>query len=675
MSDFKPFAAAVKAQFDLMSKGELYTVGFAGDEVYRSYLEAFPPGTNEIFRERTEHDCSCCKNFIRNIGNVVSIVDGKLVSVWDVAGLEHPYDMVAAALSTMVKVFPVMGLFRVSEPTYGAESSRELKEGSVRTWNHFHAAIAHKHFVGKNASESAASRIGSFATTAAVFKRGLDELKAADFATVLDLIDSNAIYRGAEHRASVVEFMAVQTKYAALNSGSKNLFLWENAGSPVARFRNTVIGTLLQDLADGTDIERAVKSFEIKVAPQNYKRPTALITEGMKKQALATIAELGLESALSRRFARLSDVSVNNVLWVNGAVQGQMKDGIESLLDAAIVKAPVKTDKAEAISIDQFMAAVLPQAKDLQILVRNNQQGNFMSLTAPVHSDVPQLFKWVNNFGWSYDGNIADSIKERVKAAGGTVEGDLCCRLAWEYTDDLDFHMHEPSGGHIYFGNRRQLSANGGMLDVDANGMDGQREDPSENIFYKDRSKMRNGAYKLVVNNYNRRSNGKGFEVEIEFDGQVVHFEHAGVVAQGGNITVAHIHYDGVSFRVEPMLSASTGPAKGVEKWGVTTEQFIKVNTVMLSPNYWDDNASGNKHWFFLLDGCKNPLPARGIYNEFLAPGLEAHRKVFEVLGDKTKCISADDQLSGVGFSSTKGDSVIVSVVGDKLRKTYNINF
>lgn len=675
MSDFKPFAAAVKAQFDHMSKGELYTVGFDGDQVYSNYLKAFPEGTNEIYRERTEHDCSCCKNFIRNIGNVVSIVDGALVSVWDAPGLEFPYSGVAATLSNLIKLFPVMGLFRATEPTYGAESSKEIKEGSVRTWNHFHAAIAAKHYVGKNASISAASAIGNFATTVGVFKRGLDEFKPEHFSTVIDLIDSNAIYRGAEHRASVVEFMAVQAKYLALGSGRKNLFLWENAGSPVARFRNTVIGTLLQDLAAGDDIERAVKAFETKVAPQNYKRPTALITEGMKKQALATIAELGLEPALSRRFARLSDVSVNNVLWVNGAVQGKMKDGIEGLLDSAIVKAPAKTDGAMDIGIDQFMATVLPQATDLQILVRNNQQGNFMSLTAPVHSDVPQLFKWSNNFGWSYDGNIADSIKERVKAAGGTVEGDLCCRLAWEYTDDLDFYMYEPGGGHIYFGNRRQLSANGGMLDVDANGMDGQREDPSENIFYKDRSKMRKGAYKLVVNNYNRRSNGAGFEVEIEFDGQVVHFEYAGVVPQRANVAVAIIHFDGVGFRVQALLPASTGPAKGVDKWGVTTEQFVKVNTVMFSPNYWDDNATGNKHWFFLLDQCKNPLPARGIYNEFLASGLEAHRKVFEVLAERMKCAPTDDQLSGVGFSSTKGDSVIVSVVGDKLRKTYNINF
>ena len=81
--------------------------------------------------------------------------------------------------------------------------------------------------------------------------------------------------------------------------------------------------------------------------------------------------------------------------------------------------------------------------------------------------------KWDNNFSWSYSGEVTDSIKERVKAAGGNVTGDLCCRLAWDYTDDLDLFIVEPDGGKIYFGNRGTPSRNGGKLDVDANGGSG----------------------------------------------------------------------------------------------------------------------------------------------------------------------------------------------------------
>jgi len=83
MTDFEVFSSKVHAQFTKMSKDELYTVDISGDTLYELYLSAFPEGTNPIYKERTEHDCSCCKNFIRNIGLVVSIQNNELVTVWD----------------------------------------------------------------------------------------------------------------------------------------------------------------------------------------------------------------------------------------------------------------------------------------------------------------------------------------------------------------------------------------------------------------------------------------------------------------------------------------------------------------------------------------------------------------------------------------------------------------
>lgn len=48
------------------------------------YLASFPPGTNPIYKTNTEHDCTCCKNWIRNLGNVVAIVDGRMETMWDI---------------------------------------------------------------------------------------------------------------------------------------------------------------------------------------------------------------------------------------------------------------------------------------------------------------------------------------------------------------------------------------------------------------------------------------------------------------------------------------------------------------------------------------------------------------------------------------------------------------
>jgi hypothetical protein len=93
----------------------------------------------------------------------------------------------------------------------------------------------------------------------------------------------------------------------------------------------------------------------------------------------------------------------------------------------------------------------------------------------------------------------------------------------------------------------------------------------------------------------------------------------------------------------------------------------------MLSPNYWGDNHVGNKHTFFVIDGVKSDEDTRGFYNEFLHSRLETHRKVFEVIADKTKCQPTEGQLSGLGFSSTKSESFIVRVKQGKKQRLFNV--
>ena len=105
--------------------------------------------------------------------------------------------------------------------------------------------------------------------------------------------------------------------------------------------------------------------------------------------------------------------------------------------------------------------------------------------------------------------------------------------------------------------------------------------------------------------------------------------------------------------------------------WGIHTESFVDVKTIMLSPNHWGDSATGNKHYFFVLDGCHTDEDMRGIYNEFLRGDLDQHRRVFEVLGSKTKCSQDSDGMSGLGFSSTRSDEVIVRCDG----RLFNVKF
>lgn len=485
------------------------------------------------------------------------------------------------------------------------------------------------------------------------------------------MIAQNSLYRGEEQKFAVESFRALKFSFDKLKADTeRDVFAWTNsatAGS-VARIRNTVIGTLLTDLSSGVDLDIAVKSFESKVAPANYKRPTALVTKAMVEAAKKTVEELGLglTSALKRRYATIHDITINNIVFANRNAKRAIEGDVFDELTTTATKSK-NFDKIEEVAIEKFLSDILPRAESVEIMVENRHTSNLVSLIAPDDPTAGEMFKRDNRFSWSYNGEMADSIKERVKAAGGSITGDLCCRLAWEYTDDLDFHMLEPAkSGHIFYMNRRHKSPNGGILDLDANGADGQRADPAENIFYADRRTMKEDVYELRVHNYNRRSNGAGFEVEIEFDGQAHRIAYEKALRTGTFVDVAKIQYlhkDGFKI-IESLPSSQTSR----EVWVLKTQTFHPVNVLMYSPNYWDDRTVGNKHYFFMIDGCRNDGTARGFFNEFLKADLDKHRKVLEMVGSKVKVEGSDQQLSGLGFSSTMRNFVVCRVKGSFTR-------
>ena len=669
--NFNVFKKAVATQFAKMAKSPLFVTATTGDDLWATYLAAFPEGTNPIYRERTEHDCSCCRQFIRNIGNVVTIQDGKLVSIWDIEPTSTPYGLVAAALSSAVKAQPVANVYRHYERSVGTDKNFEQLVTCPKTWEHFYVTLPRTVVMAKS---SMPTKLGEYREAYQMLTRALATISEDAIDTVLELISQNSIYRGAEHKDLVMYFKEMKLG-ADSYDGPRPLFVWSVAAmgaSAVTSIRNSVIGTLLTDLTEGVPLERAVASFEAKVAPTNYKRPTAPVTQAMIGKAKQTLMDLGLLSALERRYANIDDIKVGDILFASKDARLTItKDVFDDI--ASEVAAKPRLDKVEEVTIEKFIANILPTTTGIEALVENRHMSNLVSLVAPVDPTAPGLFKWNNSFSWSYQGDMADSIKERVKAAGGNVTGELCCRLAWDYPDDLDFHMYEPDaylnapGAHIYYSNVRQASKNGGMLDVDANGCDGMKPHPVENIFYNTLGSMSNGDYHLEVHNFCRRSIGVGFEVEIDILGQLHHFTYDKALFGKDRVQVATLTKTPTGVVVTPLLP-STQSSKSV--WGVTTHTFVPVNLMLLSPNHWENTGSGigNKHYFFMLEGCQNDGSARGFFNEFLKPELDHHRKVIEMVGSRMKTDETDRQLSGLGFSSTQRNSLTCRITGSFTR-------
>lgn len=665
MSNFIQFKNAVATRLAEMSKSNIFVVDVDKDVMWNVYLDSFPEGTNNIFKERREYDCNCCRGFIKNIGAAVIVnKDGSLGSIWDIE-VEGYYQPVVEALSKFIKQHQILSPYFHYEKHIGVNRNRQLLEnGQVKEWEHFYAATPTTCVLHK---DTIASRVGDYRGTFDVLKRSMEEISLDAAEIVLELIDQNSLYRGEEHKNTVSLF--VKTKKSYDKTKEKNNFLWEQVmkNGHQMRFRNTVIGTLLTDISDGKDLDVAVRSFEAKVAPSNYKRTTSLVTQGMIDQAKKKVQELGLQDSLCRRYAKKEDITINNVLFADRS--------IKKALDVFDELNPTKKKeykKVEEVSIEKFLKDILPTTESVEVLFENKQKNNLVSLVAPVYTESTLLFKWDNNFSWSYNGEVTDSIKERVKAAGGEVDGDVRVSLSWFNLDDLDLSVVEPNGYKIYFGDRHSPRT-GGQLDVDMNAWGKSSRTPVENIFWKNMDKMTEGRYKVYVHNYNKReTKDVGFELEIEAKGQIFNLAHPKDLRDGDRVLFTEFEYSkkgGIQF-----VGSVTASSRQEEIWGLTTGTFHKVSMIMNSPNHWDGNESGNKHLFFMMDGCVNPEKTRGFYNEFLRNELTPHRKVFEVLGSKMKTEESGEQLSGLGFSSTKRDQVTVKVVG-KTSRILQINF
>jgi len=672
--EFREFKEALQKQFERMSAEPLFVVEVDKDLIWDTYLNAFPEGTNNIYRERREFDCSCCKQFIRNIGGVVAFIGQKKVSIWDFKPDDPTFTPVAKAMRQLVQAAPVIGPYLHYEKTVGTDKNNQLlADGSTKTWEHFHLKLPAKVVLKKDFIDT---RRGEINTSRTMLERAVTEIKPQAVSMVLELIDQNSLYRGQEHQHTVAAFKRTQDILMDLQPRERDWAMWDLTGEPdgvnVMRIRNTSIGTLLVDLSEGMDLDQAVAKFEAMVAPANYKRPTALVTKGMIEKAQAAVQELGLSDALPRRHARPTDITIANVLFADRAIRGAMGGDAFDLLKEDTAVNPQKLSKVEEISIDDFINEVLPQVSKIELLMENTHAGNLMSLIAPVNAEAPNILQWGNNFSWTYRGDVTDSMKERVKAAGGRVDGVMRFSIQWNdpvgsNTNDLDAHCIEPVGGeHIYYMNRK--SRTGGNLDVDIIMPSGRIA--VENITWPSRGKMINGMYTFQVHNFNDRG-GKGFTAEFEYDGVIHSYNYPNKLKYGERVTVVRGLLSENLFRIDEELPSTVSSR---EEWGIKTMQYQRVTMLMNSPNHWDGEKTGNKHYFFILENAKQPGQLRGLYNEFLTGALRDHRKVFEVLGDKMRVAESDEQLTGLGFSSTMRASIHCRVSGS-FNRNLKINF
>lgn len=693
------FNKKINNRFEQLQKGKLFTSNISGDEIWDIYLNSFEK--DGIFRdpESSVHNCNHCKNFIRRYGNIVSIdsnLDVHTIFDVDVDKSSEYFNFVklikkrfekVEILDVFVETFDSLNglpyevckrtnpIFKLgviqNHKIYTQEEADKyggVVAGKTYQFNHFGLDLDRDHvdFSG----DSIATIKSKHRSMREVFHRGLSELSIDTLELVSDLIKQGSLLNGESELDRVTKFRDMLKLFNETSDDKKGYFSWYHNNVYISSFRNNLIGELCTELTEGKELNKACNDWNIRVDPINYKKATTPITEKQREDARKFVEENGYIESFDRRLANISDINIEEIshMNINSDIvkPASIFDKIGTTKSTRFKRS--EFDSIQEMSIDKFMSDVLPNSTSVEVLLENKHLNNLVVMTTSNNKDAKNMFKWGNNFAWTFKGGLSgkSQIKENVKKAGGNVNAELRMSLMWNESGnsivDLDLHAYEPmSNNHIYFGsykspNKTNMS---GQLDVD---MINPRTIGVENITWTDRSLMADGVYRMLVHNYNSNHND-GFKAEVEFDGITYSFEYNGNAQ--GTIAVADISMRDGEFTIIPKLEMSTSSN---EVWGLKVGEFHKLNLVCLSPNFWGDNNVGNKHYMFMIDGCRVDESIRTFHNEFLNGELSKYRKTLDVLASMTRIEPEGDNLSGLGFNSTVRDELIIKVSGTHKR-------
>lgn len=691
---FKQLNEKIQEQFsNLVKTGKLFRVNITGKSLWDTYLSSFEE--NPIWRVNSVHNCDNDRHFFERYANVVAIVDNKIVSMFDFQ-IEGEYKKSIEAVAKRIKKASIDSIFiesfnelknlgssvernklKPNQSEFRLGNEKTLKEyrnaeeamgkevGKVYTFNHFNVLLP-KQFVDFS-TKSSGQILGELNTTRQLFEKGLS-IPLETLELVRDLINQGSLLRGDMYLNKVLEFIKLKKEFNLIPSKEQNNWMWLNFQSiPFARFANELIGTTCIELAEGKDINKVCKDFNIRVDPTNYNKAKSPVTKKMIELAEKTIVELGYENSFERRFATINDIDVSEIKHTN-------IDNAKEKPVGLFAKAGVKTteinrhkraefDKVETITIDKFMESVLPNATSVELFMENRLENNLVSLFTTKDKTAKNIFKWNNPFSYTYENNLSGKsfIKENVKAVGGKLTGVLRCSLQWNDDDtkgsiDLDLHCQSPKR-HVYYGDKRD-SLTSTWLDID---MINPTKIGIENITV-DTWKV-DGVYKFYVRNFSGHTNFKGFKAEIEVDGNTYNYFVNNSFT--GDINIATVTVKNGVVSIEHHLP-ETSSARNL--WNLETNNFHKVNLICTSPNHWGDNNIGTKEYFFMLQDCMTPNSMRAFHVDQLNSELMANRKAIDLLGSYKMVEPSEKQLSGVGFQSTVRDEVIVKVKGSHQR-------
>ncbi len=363
-----------KVQIGMDGNRAIFKVNDFG--IWNEYLRLMPAETRQY------HNCSCCRQFIERYGLLVVIDNGTMKSaVWDETIAPNFYALIVARLRKKVEAQQIERQFFSSEIQWGQETTN--------SWNHFFIT-PNRDLVFKSKLVTDKQREAEQLEEFRILKDAVNtyNVKTTNFA--VELLESANLYRADRIKPQAVWFngFVKQMHQLARYKSKREIELWHQVASAPkgwCHIKNSVVGTIYDDIILGVSIDTIKKHVRDKMDPLQYQRPTAEPNEGNVRRADEIVEKLGLARSFERRFATLDDVEP---VWA--PKKPEPRNGFFS---SKINKAQTKQSvEAEYMTWSRFARTVLPNADRIFLLTPTH--GSFGAYTTAVHMDAPPILQW-----------------------------------------------------------------------------------------------------------------------------------------------------------------------------------------------------------------------------------------------------------------------------------------
>ena len=341
---------------------------------------------------RQHYNCRACRNFVERYGGLVCIDKhtGDLHPVmWSDKKREIPpfFDAAVSAIRKRVLDSTVVGVFVPSKMNLGVE-----RTGS---WEHMHVSIP-AHAVYYNPLKTAEQK---FAENKEDFRCLFDYVKKYSrnsrqyVQTAINYLGTGVLYRGDRFTPQATWFLDILNDLLKTRKW-KNIVWWRTATAPTGwcHIGNSVLGTLIDDIAAGYSFEEIKARFDSKMDPTQYQRPQAAPAEGNIARAESIVAKLGIENSLKRRFARLEEIET---LWTPSSTEAKASTGVfknvKPKRSYSLDAEPI--GQAVTMTWEKFRRKVLPNALKIEYFVKPQNESYGAIVTAQDLS-APPIIRW-----------------------------------------------------------------------------------------------------------------------------------------------------------------------------------------------------------------------------------------------------------------------------------------